>query len=236
MKYGLCTYLVLATLSASAFASEKRFAPESVDENDIAAVKRSFQSRERDTPLRDLPRRFPDGAYGYGFDITRKRIKYSNDPVIQRELELKAKICNTDAVVVATARAAKPFLNEARSMVYTKYRLEVVRSIASNSELTNGRDIFGILSGGELTVGSEKYRVENHGSPELQPDESYVVFLSKIDRRTFHISQAIPMRGDRIFPLSSEYAGLSAGMAIDEMNSAVQKVRATHCPTLKVSQ
>jgi hypothetical protein len=220
-------------LSTTTFASGKRFSEESVDANDIATIRKSFRADETEPKLRDRAKRAVDGAYNYSFDISRRKRKYSDDPVVQRELELKAMLCNSDALAVVVARGAKPFLNPARSMVYTKYRLQVVDIIASNTPATNSSQLPAIMSGGEAADSGEKFRVKNLDSPELQPEETYVVFLNELeDRRLFHVMEAIPVRDKRIYPNKGEFGGLSAGMALDEMTTAAQKVRATYCPNL----
>jgi len=227
----------LAAFSATAFAADKRFSDEAVDAIDIAAIRKSFQSDENDRKLRDRTKRFADGAYGYSFDVSRRVRKFSDDPVMNRELELKSMLCISEAVAIVVAKGAKSFMTPARSMVYTKYRLDVVNSIATTPAAANRNQVFAIQSGGEVTEGGEKFRVRNQDSPELLPEETYVAFLNSLeDKRLFHIIEAIPVRNGKVFPNKSEFGGLSAGMTLEEVTSAAQKVRATYCPNMGAKQ
>lgn len=215
----------LASIPAFSDSPEKsmKFMDEPISSDEVKIVDSAFRASEE--PNMKLRKKYPDGAYGYELDSTVRKIIYSQNPEIQKKFELKNAFCHADLVVLAKAMASRSFMTSSKSMVFTKYRLDILDTIGQKAGATRPNEQIHVVAiGGEVEQDNEKFRVTNLNSAPYQAGETYVLALREIGRSGLYSRNGAGAQvyNSRVFPERGRTSGISAG---DNYTDTVQRIR-----------
>ncbi len=104
-------------------------------------------------------------------------------------------ICNSDAIVFAKVESSSSHLSRDRSTLFTDYQMEVTDVLKQNatSPISPGESLILTRFGGQLKLTEGELSVEDEGAPNLQTDESYIIFAKFV--RGVGVYQSLYLNG-----------------------------------------
>jgi hypothetical protein len=121
-------------------------------------------------------------------------------------------------------------LSADKTMIYTAYKFEVVRTIYGlNTQLSQGEIVLGVLPGGEVNDAGERLRV--HAGPlRYVRGKSYVLDLNESVNGVYllNFSTPITVKNDVVTFPEERYLDVRSGSQVQTFKSKLQKFIAEH--------
>lgn len=151
---------------------------------------------------------------------------------------LSNRACDADAIVVGTVTGQTSSLTEDESFIYTVNELKVATVLKNNSmhAIKSGEVISAIRNGGTIQLHGRKIVAEFKGNKTLEPEQSYLLFLTFIPEKGLYVADNISyeLKNDKIVKLTEQKLepALESGKNANSFISSVRAAIAVPCETV----
>ncbi|MEO7050365.1 MAG: hypothetical protein ABI128_01750 [Rhodanobacter sp.] len=221
-------FLLLAGLSSTpvALAQQVTLTLTAVQ---LSLAARPFLSGD-DRNLHAAKRLASDGARGYDTWISPELPSIRIAPFeTQADRELHADYCRSSAVLLGTALASVPHLNQAGSMIITVTGFRVDDVIKPASRMVVGSRFNVVRQGGEVTDHGERLRVRVVGRPDYQAGKTYFLLLTAAKDLPVYYGDpgsTTQLVDGRVIPSSDINAGMVRGASYARIKSQMESLAA----------